>query len=335
MKVLGIETSCDETAAAVVEDGVTILSSVVSSQIKLHASFGGVVPELASREHVMAINPVVQQAMDEAHLKFTDLDGIAVTHGPGLVGCLLTGLSTSKALAFVHGIPWVGINHLEGHLFASFLEKDKPSFPLLCLIVSGGHTSLLYARKAGSYEVLGSTRDDAAGEAFDKVAKLLGLGYPGGPVIDKIAVQGNPNAFHFTRPKMKDHSLDFSFSGLKTAVVEHVKTIRQSGKKLPVADLAASFQKAVVDALLDRVRQGVQLKSVARVVVGGGVAANSHLRKEFQSAAEKEDWKVYLPSRSLCTDNAAMIAAVGCFRLKKGRRSPWSLSADPALGWKV
>ncbi len=327
MLVLGIESSCDETAAALVEDGRTILSSVIASQIDTHCGFGGVVPELASREHLRNIGYVVHQAFAEAHRDYPEIDGIAVTQGPGLIGSLLVGLSFAKAMAFALRKPIVPVNHIEGHIFSAFLENPGIRYPLLALVVSGGHTSLIYAREPGGYELVGRTRDDAAGEALDKLSKFLGLGYPGGPVIDRLANLGDPHAFSFSIPKISDGSLDFSFSGFKTAALRHIQEAgirpRRSGGKpsRKVLDLVASYQHTIVQTLVGQTRKAVERLRPSSVLLVGGVACNTLLRRtfreRFQNLAE-----VYYPSPVLTTDNAAMIAAAGTPRLS---------SAPPAI----
>jgi N6-L-threonylcarbamoyladenine synthase len=324
VKVLGIETSCDETAAAVVADGATVLSSVVSSQVDLHARFGGVVPEIASRAHVEVLNPVVAEAMVEAGVERPD--AVAATVGPGLIGSLLVGVATAKALALVWNVPFVGVNHLEGHLYASFLEEPSLDLPLLVLLVSGGHTMLIHMEDHGRYRLLGQTIDDAAGEAFDKVARYLGLGYPGGPAIDKLAVEGDPNAIAFPR-SMLDQGYDFSFSGLKTSVVRYVK----AHPDVRTADVAASFQAAVVDVLVTKARRAAADIGAPGVCLAGGVAANSQLRDQLVLACKEDGRRAFVPSRAMCTDNAAMIAAAGWWRLRSD--GPWSLAtaANPNL----
>jgi N6-L-threonylcarbamoyladenine synthase len=343
---LGIETSCDETAAAVLEDGRLVRSSVIASQDALHAPFGGIVPELASRRHVEAVWPVIREALAGSGATLADLDGIAATAGPGLIGSLLVGLSFGKALAFAKGIPLVGINHLEGHLYAALLEHEDLVFPFTGLIASGGHTHLYLAEAPGRYRLLGRTRDDAAGEAFDKVAKFLGLGYPGGPLIEERARKGDPNSLRFPRSLPKRGSYDFSFSGLKTAVVNYVKGLGSSvegreGSHLdprpftidPVllADICAGFQEAVVDALVRVTVAAARASASCRIVLAGGVACNGRLRSKLTQRAADESIEVYYPSPSLCTDNAAMIAAAGYPRLLRGERAPLSLNADADL----
>jgi len=330
MLVLGIETSCDETAAAVLAGGEKILSSVVASQDQIHAPYGGVVPELASRRHVEVILPVVEKALGDAGIALPDLEGIAVTQGPGLVGSLLVGCSVAKALAYVHALPLVGINHLEGHIFAAFLSEPKPAYPFLALVVSGGHTALYLAREPLGYQLIGQTRDDAAGEAFDKVAKLLGLGYPGGPSIELTAKSGDPNAIAFPVAQITDGAPDFSFSGIKTAVSLFVKR-RTPLSEQTVADVAAGFQATVVKMLVRKtVRTALRL-GVKRMVLTGGVAANRALRAALQAEAAARGWELYIPPPSLCTDNAAMIAAAGHARLLAGERAPLTLNALPDL----
>ncbi|HVC13509.1 MAG TPA: tRNA (adenosine(37)-N6)-threonylcarbamoyltransferase complex transferase subunit TsaD [Acidimicrobiales bacterium] len=321
MNVLGIETSCDETAAAVVAEGRTVRSSVVSSQIDLHARYGGVVPEIAGRAHVELLVPAVEEALTRAGLERPD--AVAATYGPGLVGSLLVGLSAAKGLAMSWDVPFVGVNHLEGHLFAPVIEEPDLEWPLVVLLVSGGHTLLVHASAPGRYTLLGQTIDDAAGEAFDKVARFLGLGYPGGPAIDRVAGEGDPASFRFPRA-MLDGSYDFSFSGLKTAVVRAVE--RQPSAATP--DVAAAFQDAVVDVLVTKAARAVRELGAKGLCLGGGVAANSLLRRR---APESVDVPTYLPSMAMCTDNAAMVAAAGSFRLAHDGPSPLSLAADPNL----
>ncbi len=330
MLVLAIETSCDDTGAAVILDGRKILSNVVSSQDSIHQKYGGVVPELASRRHIESIVPIVTEALETAKVTLRDIDGIAVTQGPGLVGSLLVGLSFAKSLAFVTGLPFVGVNHIEAHLSAIFLEENPPRFPFIGLVVSGGHTSLFRVDGFGKYKRLGQTRDDAAGEAFDKVAKLLGLGYPGGPIIDELSKSGNPRAIRFPRPSLGKNSLDFSFSGLKTAVVNYVKSNPEPTGGYPedlIWDIVSSFQEAVVDVLVKKTLQAAQQQGLRKVVLSGGVAANQHLREKIKEEASREKVKVYIPPPSFCTDNAAMVGVVGYEYLKRGIRSPLSLNA--------
>lgn len=330
MLVLGVETSCDETAAAVVADGEKILSSVVASQEQIHAPYGGVVPELASRRHVEVILPVVEKALGEAGIRLRDLEGIAVTQGPGLVGSLLVGCSVAKALAYVHRLPLVGVNHLEGHIFAAFLAEPKPAYPFLALVVSGGHTALYLAREPLAYQLIGQTRDDAAGEAFDKVAKLLGLGYPGGPVIERTARSGEAAAIPFPMAQITDGAPDFSFSGIKTAVALFVKRHAPLSEQA-VADIAASFQGTAVKMLTRKTVKAALRLGVKRIVLTGGVAANRALRAALQAEAETRGWELSIPPPSLCTDNAAMIAAAGHARLRAGQRAPLTLNAVPNL----
>jgi N6-L-threonylcarbamoyladenine synthase len=329
-RILGIETSCDETAAAVVERAREVRSSVVASQIDRHARYGGVVPEIASRAHVEMLTPVVAQALVEAGVADDEIDAVAATVGPGLVGSLLVGVSAAKALALVWGVPFVAVNHLEGHLYAAFLEEPDLDLPLVVLLVSGGHTLLVHMEDHGRYHLLGSTIDDAAGEAFDKVARFLGLGYPGGPVIDKLAQQGDPNAIAFPRAMIDrtgDGRHDFSFSGLKTAVVNHVR----HHPDVATADVAASFQAAVVDVLVTKARRAAQEVGAKGLCLGGGVAANSALRQRFAEACAQDGIRSFVPSRSMCTDNAAMIAAAGWWRLQADGPSPLDTGATPNL----
>ena len=330
MIVLGVETSCDETAAAVLDGGRKVLSSVVASQDDVHAPYGGVVPELASRRHLEMIVPVVRRALAEAGMGLRDLDGIAVTQGPGLVGSLLVGCSAAKALAWAHGTPLVGVNHLEGHIYASFLEERAPEHPFLALVVSGGHTALYVAAEPRRYARVGQTRDDAAGEAFDKVAKLLGLSYPGGPAIERAAAGGDPRAISFPTANMSDGAPDFSFSGIKTAVSLHV---RRAGtlSDAEIADVAASFQATVVKTLVRKSLRSGQRLGIRRLVLTGGVAANTALRQALQAECGERGWELFIPSRTLCTDNAAMIAAAGHDRLEAGERAPLTMNADPGM----
>jgi N6-L-threonylcarbamoyladenine synthase len=328
--VLGIETSCDETAAAVLTDGRRVLSSVVASQDDVHAPFGGVVPELASRRHIEVIVPVVEKALTDAGVALGDLDGIAVTYGPGLVGSLLVGCSMAKALAWVHRLPLVGVNHLEGHVYASFLTEDVPEYPFLALVVSGGHTALYHASAPLTYQLIGQTRDDAAGEAFDKVAKLLGLGFPGGPIIQRTAERGDPRAIEFPLAQMTDGASDFSFSGIKTSVSLYVRRHRPLGDA-QVADVAASFQVAVVKMLVRKTVRAALRIGVKRVVLTGGVAANGPLRAALHAEAEQHGIRLHIPPPRLCTDNAAMITAAGTVRLAAGERAPLTLNATPDL----
>ncbi|UCF56096.1 MAG: tRNA (adenosine(37)-N6)-threonylcarbamoyltransferase complex transferase subunit TsaD [Deltaproteobacteria bacterium] len=328
MNILGIDTSCDDTSAAVVADGHLVLSNTVNSQIKLHHPYGGVVPELASREHIRNIVPVVNEALSKAKLEIEDLDGIAVTVGPGLIGSLLVGLYYAKGLAYVNQIPLVGVNHLEGHILSIFLEEDVPQFPFVALTVSGGHTSLYHVKGFGDYMLMGQTLDDAAGEAFDKVAKILGLGYPGGVVIEKLANSGQKDKIKFPRAYLSPESLDFSFSGIKTSVALYIKKWRESEAnkaQVKTADIAASFQQAVVDVLVHKVMNAREKTGVTSVVVAGGVACNQALRKRLRETASERDIGVYYPRFEYCTDNGAMIAVAGYHRILHGERAGLSI----------
>lgn len=323
--ILGIETSCDETSAAVIQNGKKILSNIISSQIDLHKKYGGVVPELASRKHVENIIPVIEEALLESGVSLPDIDLIGVTRGPGLIGALLIGLSAAKAISYVHHIPLIGVNHIEGHIYANFLEDPNLTPPFICLVVSGGHTHIVYIKDHCEYEIMGVTRDDAAGEAFDKTARILGLGYPGGPAIDKISVNGDPKAYILPKAYLEPGSFDFSFSGVKTAVMNLVNTIKQRGEEVNIADVAASFQEAVVEILVEKTLAAAELKNVDTVVLAGGVAANSRLRNILKENAKAKGLKVKYPRPILCTDNAAMIASNAYFRYQNGESSDLNL----------
>jgi len=329
MLILGIETSCDETAAAIVKDGRRVLSGVVSSQDEIHSAYGGVVPELASRAHIKAVVPVMDRALEQAGVELKDLHGIAVTQGPGLVGSLLVGICTAKSMAAVTRLPLVGVNHLEAHIVVNFLSDDPPSFPFTALVVSGGHTNLYLVKDFLELDLLGQTRDDAAGEAFDKTAKLLGLGYPGGIIIDRMAGQGNPEAIAFPRAMMDADSLDFSFSGLKTAVITHLKKHPLDGPDVDrrTADLVASFQEAVVDVLVGKSLRAAKMNRTGSLVLAGGVAANSRLRQKIQTAAQEAGIRLFIPEIRLCTDNATGVAAMGFHLLSRGVRSDLDMDA--------
>ena len=332
IRILGIESSCDETAAAVVENGRALLSSVVATQIELHKKYGGVFPEVASRQHIRTIYAVIDEAMQQAHLSFSDLDAVAVTRGPGLAGSLVVGMNTAKGIAMGRSLPLIGVNHLEGHIYSSWVYPQdtaqpppEPQFPLMVLLVSGGHTELNLVRDHLQYERLGATLDDAAGEAFDKVARLIGLPYPGGPSIQKAAMLGDPKAFTFPRAKL-DGTWNFSFSGLKTSVLRVVRRLQEENRVLPVNDLAASFQLAAVDALYTKTIKAAREFDVKEIVIAGGVSANRALREAFLG---QEEFKVHIPPFALCTDNAAMIAAAGHYRFISGQRDDYSLDVLP------
>lgn len=325
MLILGIETSCDETAAAVLQDG-RVLSNVVASQIAVHSEYGGIVPELASRHHLEAIEPVVNAAIHKSGVMAREIQAVAVTQGPGLIGSLVVGFSFAKAFAMALNVPFTGVNHIHAHLLSVFLEQETPSFPFIGLIVSGGHTSLYLVRNHLSMELLGHTRDDAAGEAFDKVAKILGLPYPGGPVIGELAEQGNEAAFAYPRPRMLNAPLDFSFSGLKTAVMLSVRECEASGNSMPVSDIAASFQRAVVDVLVEKTIAAAVQYNVSNIVLCGGVAANRRLRNAMAHAASVNGMRLFMPSPGFCTDNAAMVAVAGMYQIEAGLTS--SMEAD-------
>lgn len=329
--ILSIESSCDETSAAVVKNGRQVLSNVIHSQIDLHTLYGGVVPEIASRQHIEKINQVIRKALLEAGVTLDDITAIAVTYGPGLVGALLVGVSAAKAIAFATGKPLIGVHHIEGHICANYIENKDLEPPFHCLVVSGGHTHLVYVSDYGSYEILGRTRDDAAGEAFDKVARAIGLGYPGGPKIDKLSDEGNPEAIVFPRAKMADNEYDFSFSGLKSAVLNYLNSCQMAGQEINRADVAASFQKAVTDVLTDHSISAMKRMGLDKLAMAGGVASNRHLRASMKKACEENNIKLYYPSPIYCTDNAAMIGVAGYYEYIKGTRSGYDLNAMPGL----
>lgn len=329
--ILAIESSCDETAAAVVKNGRTVLSNIINSQIDIHTLYGGVVPEIASRRHIENINPVVEMALKEAGVTLDDITAVAVTYGPGLVGALLVGVAEAKAIAFAKKKPLVGVHHIEGHISANYIEHKELEPPFAALVVSGGHTHLVMVEDYGKYEIIGRTRDDAAGEAFDKVARAVGLGYPGGPKIDKLAKEGNPHAIEFPRAHVEDAPYDFSFSGIKSAVLNYLNSCEMKGEEVNRADLVASFQNAVVEALVTRAMKLVDEMNLKKLAVAGGVASNSALRAALQEACDKRNVKFYSPSPKLCTDNAAMIGAAGYYEYINGVRHGYDLNAVPNL----
>mgnify|MGYP002529644692 FL=1 len=329
--ILGIESSCDETAASVVRNGREVLPNVISSQIALHTLYGGVVPEIASRKHIEKINVVIEEALAEAHMTLDDIDAIGVTYGPGLVGALLVGVSEAKAIAYAKNLPLIGVHHIEGHISANYIENKDLEPPFACLVVSGGHTHLVIVKDYGKYEIVGRTRDDAAGEAFDKVARAIGLGYPGGPKIDKVSKEGNPNAIAFPRAKVADSAYDFSFSGLKSAVLNYLNGCKMKNIPIVQADVAASFQKAVVDVLVEHAMHAVEEYGFKKFAIAGGVASNSALRSAMEEACKKRGVAFYHPSPILCTDNAAMIGAAAYYEYLAGTRSGWDLNAVPNL----
>lgn len=329
--ILAIESSCDETAASVVKNGRTVLSNVISSQIELHKLYGGVVPEIASRKHIEKINQVIEQALADANVTLDDLDAIGVTYGPGLVGALLVGVAEAKAIAYAKKLPLVGVHHIEGHVSANYIEHPDLEPPFLCLIVSGGHTHLVIVKDYGEFEILGRTRDDAAGEAFDKVARAIGLGYPGGPKIDKLSREGNQDAIAFPRAKIEGSPYDFSFSGVKSAVLNYLNHAKMTGEEVNRADLAASFQKAVVDVLVEHAMQAAEDHHIRKIAIAGGVASNQGLRSAMEKACAEKGYEFYRPSPIFCTDNAAMIGVAAYYEYKKGTRHGWDLNAVPNL----
>lgn len=329
--ILGIESSCDETAASVVKNGREVLSNVISSQIALHTLYGGVVPELASRKHIEKINQVIEEALLEAGVSLKDIDAIAVTYGPGLVGALLVGVSEAKAISFAAGIPLVGVHHIEGHISANYIENKELEPPFVCLVASGGHSHLVIVRDYGEYDIVGRTRDDAAGEAFDKVARAIGLGYPGGPKIDRLSKEGNPDAISFPRAKVDENEYDFSFSGLKSAVLNYLNGCKMKGVTVNPADVAASFQKAVTDVLVEHSLHAVKAYGYDKFAIAGGVAANSSLRAALETECARNNIRFYHPSPVFCTDNAAMIGVAGYYEYIKGVRDGYDLNAIPNL----
>ena len=331
IKILAIESSCDETAAAVVVNGRDMRSNVISSQIDLHTLYGGVVPELASRKHIEKINQVIAQAFSDAHMTLDDMDAIAVTYGPGLVGALLVGVAEAKAISYARNLPLVGVHHIEGHISANYIENPELEPPFLCLVVSGGHTHLVKVTDYGKYEILGRTRDDAAGEAFDKVARAIGLGYPGGPKIEKVSHEGNPNAIVFPRAKVGDGVYDFSFSGLKSAVLNYLNGCNMKGETIHQADVAASFQQAVTDVLVGHAEHAIEEFGMNRFAIAGGVASNGVIRSAMAEMCERKGVGFYHPSPILCTDNAAMIGAAAYYDFIAGKRAGLDLNAVPNL----
>lgn len=329
--ILAIESSCDETAAAVVKNGREVLSNVISSQIELHKLYGGVVPEIASRKHIEKINQVIEEALQEANVTLDDLDAIGVTYGPGLVGALLVGVAEAKAIAYAKNLPLIGVHHIEGHISANYIENKTLEPPFICLVVSGGHTHLVCVNDYGKYEIIGRTRDDAAGEAFDKVARAIGLGYPGGPKIDKLSKEGNADAIVFPKAHIQDAPYDFSFSGVKSAVLNYINGCNMKGETYNNADIAASFQKAVTDVLVDNAMRAVKEYGLSKFAIAGGVASNSTLRMAMQKACAENKVEFYHPSPIYCTDNAAMIGVAAYYEYLNGTRHSWDLNAVPNL----
>lgn len=331
IKLLAVESSCDETAAAVVRNGREVLSNVIASQIDLHKLYGGVVPEIASRKHIENVNQVIEQALKEAEMTIQDVDGVCVTYGPGLVGALLVGVGTAKAIAYAAGKPLVGVHHIEGHISANYICHKELEPPFLCLVVSGGHSHLVMVRDYGEYEILGRTRDDAAGEAFDKVARSIGLGYPGGPKIDALAPSGNKDAIAFPRAVVEGSLYDFSFSGVKSAVLNYINGCKMKGEQYSQADIAASFQEAVTDVLVSHTMLAAENFGMKKIAMAGGVACNQGLRAKMEEACQRNKFQLYYPEPVFCTDNAAMIGAAGYYEFIKGRRDGWDLNAVPGL----
>ena len=331
IQILAIESSCDETAASVVKNGRTILSNVISSQIELHKLYGGVVPEIASRKHIEKINQVIEQALEDANVTLDEIDAVGVTYGPGLVGALLVGVAEAKAIAYARKLPLVGVHHIVGHVSANYIEHPDLEPPFLCLIVSGGHTHLVIVKEYGVFEILGRTRDDAAGEAFDKVARAIGLGYPGGPKIDKLSKEGNPKAIEFPRAKIDGCPYDFSFSGVKSAVLNYMNQAKMKGEEVNRADLAASFQAAVVDVLTEHTMRAAEDYGITKIAIAGGVASNQTLRAAIEKACKQRNFRFYCPSPIFCTDNAAMIGVAAYYEYQKGVRHGWDLNAVPNL----
>ncbi len=329
--ILAIESSCDETAAAVVRNGREVLSNIISSQIELHTLYGGVVPEIASRKHIEKINQVIEAALAQAEAGLDDIDAIGVTYGPGLVGALLVGVAEAKAIAYAAGKPLIGVHHIEGHIAANFIEHADLEPPFFCLVVSGGHTHLVRVKGYGEFDIIGRTRDDAAGEAFDKVARAIGLGYPGGPKIDKVAREGSPDAIAFPRAHVEEAPYDFSFSGVKSAVLNYINGCQMKGGSYSQADVAASFQKAVTDVLVDKAMRAVEEYDVDKLAIAGGVASNSALREAMQAACKERGVRFYYPSPVYCTDNAAMIGVAAYYEYRNGTRHGWDLNAVPNL----
>lgn len=329
--ILAIESSCDETAAAVVKNGREVLSNIISSQIEIHKLYGGVVPEIASRKHIEKINQVIEETLKEAEVTLDDIDAIGVTYGPGLVGALLVGVAAAKAIAYAKKIPLVGVHHIEGHISANYIENQELEPPFACLVVSGGHTHLVRVKDYGEYEILGRTRDDAAGEAFDKVARAIGLGYPGGPKVEKLSKEGNPDAIAFPRAHVADSQYDFSFSGVKSAVLNYINGCEMKHEEYNRADIAASFQKAVTDVLTDNAMRAVDEFGMDKFAIAGGVASNGTLRGAMKEACEKKGINFYYPSPIYCTDNAAMIGVAAYYEYRKGTRHGWDLNAVPNL----
>jgi N6-L-threonylcarbamoyladenine synthase len=329
--ILAIESSCDETAASVIENGRNVLSNIISSQIEIHKEYGGVVPEVASRKHIENINGVVEEALKKAEVKSDKIDGIAVTYGPGLVGALLVGVNFAKGLSYAWNKPLIGVNHIEGHISANYIQDKSLEPPFICLVASGGHTHLVYVRDYGEYEIMGKTRDDAAGEAFDKIARSIGLGYPGGPLIDEAAKKGNKEAIKFPRVVIDDDTLDFSFSGLKSSVLNYIHNSKQKNEEVSAEDVAASFQAAVVEVLVLKTMKAAKRKNCSTIALAGGVASNSSLRESLQEECVKNNYKFTKPAPVLCTDNAAMIGCAGYYKYLKKEFSDSSLNAIPNL----